>query len=55
MEMAKFVIRFVNDQSGSTAVEYVLTIAMVGIATVTSMQYLAAKLNAAFPLIVSDF
>jgi Flp pilus assembly pilin Flp len=54
MEMIKFMIRFVNDTSGSSAVEYVLTIAMVGVATITGMQALAAKLNAEFPILVND-
>jgi pilus assembly protein Flp/PilA len=52
--MKNLVTRFVKDQSGATAVEYVLLAAMIALAIIVGMQSLASKLNAEFTIIGND-
>lgn len=52
--MKNLVTRFVKDQSGATAVEYVLLAAMIALAIIVGMQNLATKLNAEFNTIGND-
>ncbi len=52
--MKNLVTRFVTDQSGATAVEYVLLAAMIALAIIVGMQGLATKLNNEFGVIGND-
>ncbi len=52
--MKNLVTRFVKDQSGATAVEYVLLAAMIALAIIVGMQGLATKLNTEFGVIGND-
>jgi pilus assembly protein Flp/PilA len=46
--MTKFVSRFMNDESGATAIEYGLIIALIAVVIVTAVQTIGTKLNLAF-------
>jgi pilus assembly protein Flp/PilA len=46
--MSKFTKRFLNDQSGATAIEYGLIAALVAVALVTALNLMSAKLATAF-------
>ena len=49
--MTHLVNRFVNDQSGATAVEYGLIAALIAIGLIVAMGYLTAGLSTAFTTI----
>ncbi|MGR4862711.1 Flp family type IVb pilin [Caulobacter sp. LARHSG274] len=44
--MSKFVTRFLNDESGATAIEYGLIIALIAVVIVTAVTTLGTNLNA---------
>ena len=46
--MSKFVTRFMNDESGETAIEYGLLAAGIGIVILTGIGVVATALNANF-------
>jgi pilus assembly protein Flp/PilA len=46
--MSKFVQRFVSDESGATAIEYGLIVALIAVVIITAVQTLGTKLNTAF-------
>jgi pilus assembly protein Flp/PilA len=46
--MTKFVSRFLKDESGATAIEYGLIVALIAVVIITAVTTLGGKLNAAF-------
>jgi pilus assembly protein Flp/PilA len=46
--MTKFVTRFLKDESGATAIEYGLIIALIAVVIVTAVTTLGTKLETAF-------
>jgi pilus assembly protein Flp/PilA len=46
--MTKFVTRFAKDESGATAIEYGLIVALIAVVIITAVTTLGTKLNAAF-------
>ena len=46
--MTKFVTRFVKDESGATAIEYGLIVALIAVVIITAVTTLGNKLNNAF-------
>ena len=51
--MSKFVSRFMNDESGATAIEYGLIVALIAVVIITAVTTLGTKLNTAFGTINS--
>ncbi|MDB5472482.1 MAG: Flp family type IVb pilin [Caulobacter sp.] len=46
--MTKFVSRFAKDQSGATAIEYGLIVALIAVVIITAVTTLGTKLDTAF-------
>ena len=46
--MTKFVTRFLKDESGATAIEYGLIVALIAVVIVTAVTTLGTKLNTTF-------
>jgi pilus assembly protein Flp/PilA len=46
--MSKFVTRFAKDDSGATAIEYRLIVALIAVVIITAVSTLGNKLNNAF-------
>jgi len=46
--MTKFVSRFMNDESGATAIEYGLIVALIAVVIITAVTTLGTKLGASF-------
>jgi pilus assembly protein Flp/PilA len=46
--MTKFVTRFAKDESGATAIEYGLIVALIAVVIITAVSTLGNKLNNAF-------
>ena len=46
--MTKFVSRFAKDESGATAIEYGLIVALIAVVIITAVTTLGTKLNTAF-------
>jgi pilus assembly protein Flp/PilA len=46
--MSKFVTRFLNDESGATAIEYGLIIALIAVVIVTAVTTLGTNVKARF-------
>lgn len=46
--MQKFVARFVNDESGATAIEYGLIAALIAVGIITAAQLLGTQIAATF-------
>ena len=51
--MSKFVSRFMNDESGATAIEYGLIVALIAVVIISAVSLLGTKLNTAFGAINS--
>ena len=49
--MSKFVSRFMNDESGATAIEYGLIVALIAVVIISAVTTLGGKLNTAFKTI----
>ncbi len=49
--MTKFVTRFVKNESGATAIEYGLIVALIAVVIITAVTTLGTKLNTAFTAI----
>jgi pilus assembly protein Flp/PilA len=49
--MSKFVSRFMNDESGATAIEYGLIVALIAVVIISAVTALGGKLNGAFDTI----
>lgn len=52
--MKNFVVRFVKDESGATAIEYGLIAAGIGVAIVTVVGSVGDELNILFTQVVTD-
>lgn len=46
--MTKFVSRFMRNESGATAIEYGLIVALIAVVIITAVTTLGGKLNGAF-------
>jgi pilus assembly protein Flp/PilA len=46
--MSKFVSRFMNDESGATAIEYGLIAALIAVAIITAVTLVGTNLNKTF-------
>ena len=46
--MSKFVSRFMNDESGATAIEYGLIAALIAVVLITAMNTLSTKISGTF-------
>lgn len=46
--MTKFVSRFMKDESGATAIEYGLIVALIAVVIITAVSTLGKNLNSAF-------
>ena len=46
--MSKFMTRFAKDESGATAIEYGLIVALIAVVIITAVTTLGTKLNNAF-------
>jgi pilus assembly protein Flp/PilA len=46
--MSKFVSRFINDESGATAIEYGLIAALIAVVLVTAITAIGTNLNTTF-------
>ena len=46
--MSKFVSRFMNDESGATAIEYGLIVALIAVVIITAVTALGTKLSGVF-------
>ena len=53
IHMSKFITKFVNDESGATAIEYGLIVALIAVVIVTAVTTLGGKLNGAFTTVAS--
>jgi pilus assembly protein Flp/PilA len=51
--MTNFVSRFLKDESGATAIEYGLIVALIAVVIITAVTTLGTKLNTAFTAINS--
>ncbi|MCF8503783.1 MAG: Flp family type IVb pilin [Caulobacter sp.] len=49
--MTKFMKRFASDESGATAIEYGLIVALIAVVIITAVTTLGTKLNTAFTTI----
>jgi len=49
--MSKFVTRFLNDESGATAIEYGLIAALIAVVLITAMNGLQTKISGTFGMI----
>jgi pilus assembly protein Flp/PilA len=52
--MNKFISRFVKDESGATAIEYGLIVALIAVVIITAVTALGTKLSANFNTIASS-
>lgn len=52
--MQKFIARFVQDESGATAIEYGLIAALIAVAIIGSARLLGAELVTTFTRITTD-
>ena len=46
--MSKFVTRFIKDESGATAIEYGLIVALIAVVIITAVTTIGTNLNASF-------
>jgi pilus assembly protein Flp/PilA len=46
--MSNFVVHFVKDESGATAIEYGLIVALIAVVIITALQLVATNLGIAF-------
>ena len=51
--MTKFFTRFVKDESGATAIEYGLIVALIAVVIITAVTTLGTKLNTGFETVNS--
>ncbi|HEV2364263.1 MAG TPA: Flp family type IVb pilin [Caulobacteraceae bacterium] len=52
--MSKFVTRFMNDESGATAVEYGLIVALIAVVIITAVTAVGTNLSAKFNTVASN-
>ena len=46
--MTKFITRFIKDESGATAIEYGLIVALIAVVIITAVTTLGTNLNSTF-------
>ena len=52
--MSKFVTRFATDESGATAIEYGLIVALIAVVIITAVTTIGTNLNTAFSTIATS-
>ena len=52
--MSKFVTRFLKDESGATAIEYGLIVALIAVVIVTAVTAVGTQLSAKFTSVGTD-
>ena len=52
--MSKFMTRFVQDESGATAIEYGLIVALIAVVIISAVTTIGTKLNKAFTSVSSS-
>jgi pilus assembly protein Flp/PilA len=52
--MSKFLVRFLKNENGATAVEYGLIVALIAVAIVTTVTLVGTNLNALFTSIAGS-
>jgi pilus assembly protein Flp/PilA len=52
--MSKFVQRFVQDESGATAIEYGLIVALIAVVIITAVTTIGTNLSTAFNSVASS-
>jgi pilus assembly protein Flp/PilA len=52
--MTKFITRFAKDESGATAIEYGLIVALIAVAIIGAVSAIGGKLDTAFTKIDTD-
>ncbi len=52
--MSKFVTRFVKDESGATAIEYGLIIALIAVVIITAVTTIGKNLSTAFNTVATS-
>ena len=52
--MSKLITRLMRDESGATAIEYGLIVALIAVVIVTAVTSLGGKLNGAFSTVASS-
>ena len=52
--MSKFVTRFVKDESGATAIEYGLIVALIAVVIITAVTTIGTNLKTAFNTIATS-
>ena len=52
--MSKFITRFVKDESGATAIEYGLIVALIAVVIITAVTTVGTKLNTSFTTVGSS-
>ena len=52
--MRTFIMRFLADQSGPTAIEYGLIAALIAVVTIAGITTLGSNLNATYNMIATD-
>jgi pilus assembly protein Flp/PilA len=52
--MQKFVARFVNDESGATAIEYGLIAALIAVAIITAARTLGGQIATTFTTVTTE-
>jgi pilus assembly protein Flp/PilA len=52
--MSKFVTRFMKDESGATAIEYGLIVALIAVVIITAVTAVGSKLNTSFTTVGSS-
>ena len=52
--MSKFVSRFVKDESGATAIEYGLIVALIAVVIITAVTTIGTKLGSAFGKVATN-
>ncbi|MGO9429164.1 Flp family type IVb pilin [Rhodoblastus sp.] len=50
----RLVSRFINDESGGTAIEYGLTASLIGIALITAATSVGTKMSATFAFVAAQ-
>jgi pilus assembly protein Flp/PilA len=53
-QMSKFVTRFVKDESGATAIEYGLIVALIAVVIITAVTTIGKNLSTAFNTIATS-
>jgi pilus assembly protein Flp/PilA len=52
--MSKFVTRFVKDESGATAIEYGLIVALIAVVIITAITAIGTNMSTAFNNVASN-